>query len=226
MTSHESTKAADDGSAAFVVPASTAGGPAAGDAPAGSVPGERDLEAEPPVQGLGPDWTRGPDGLLHRRGARVILLDEHDRVLLIRGHDLDQPERSWWFVVGGGIDEGESALDAAVREVREETGIELAADEVLGPVFTRSAIFDFFREHCRQDEEIFLARVPSSSFVVEDRSRWTTLEQDVIDELRWWTLAELALVEIEVFPEGLATLVESLLPQWDGVTRHLGLARE
>nr|WP_146841471.1 NUDIX domain-containing protein [Cellulomonas composti] len=164
--------------------------------------------------------------MLFRRAARVILLDEHDRVLLIRGHDVDQPERSWWFTIGGGIDTGESALDAAVREVREEAGIELDRDGVLGPVLTRSAIFDFAFEHCRQDEEIFLARVAAASFVGEDRAGWTMLEQDVIDELRWWSLPELAGVEIEVFPEGLVGLVADLLPGWDGAVRHLGLARE
>ena len=172
------------------------------------------------------DWVRGDDGLLFRRAARVILLDEHDRVLLIRGHDLDQPERSWWFTIGGGIDAGESPLDAAVREVREETGIALAPASLVGPVFTRSAIFDFFREHCRQDEEIFLARVSSSAFAGIDRAGWTDLELDVIDELAWWSLDDLERVAIEVFPEGLAALVRPLVDGWDGRTVHLGLARE
>lgn len=179
-----------------------------------------------PGDTLGAEWVRGEDGMRFRRGARVILLDEDDRVLLVRGHDADQPERSWWFTIGGGIDAGESALAAAVREVREESGIVLAPDDVVGPVLTRSAIFDFARERCRQDEEIFLARVPASAFVAEDRSGWTVLEQDVIDELRWWTLEDLAAVEIEVFPEGLVELVRALLPAWDGEVRHLGLARE
>lgn len=205
MTSGTTAQAAgDDEPAAFVVP---------GPEPA---PGHR----------LGPEWTPGPDGLLFRRGARVIVLDEHDRVLLVRGHDADQPDRSWWFTLGGGIDPGESARDAAIREVREESGVVLDPAQVVGPVFTRSAVFDFFSAHCRQDEEIFLARVPSTAFVAEDRSGWTPLELDVIDELRWWSLPELARVEIEVFPEGLAALVEPLLAGWDGTTRHLGLARE
>lgn len=225
MTSDVTTKAAgDDEPAAFVVPA----GPpdaVADTAVDAAVDAAVDVE-DRPDHALGPEWTRGADGLLFRTAARVILLDEHDRVLLIRGHDADQPERSWWFTIGGGIDAGESAREAAVREVREETGIVLADGDLVGPVLTRSAIFDFFFEHCRQDEEIFLARVPASSFVAEDRSGWTALEQDVIDELRWWSLPDLAAVEIEVFPEGLAGLVADLLPTWDGVTRHLGLARE
>ena len=179
-----------------------------------------------PVHGLGPEWRRGDDGLLFRQAARVILLDEDDRVLLIRGHDVDQPERSWWFTVGGGIDDGEDAAAAALREVREETGIVLGPSDLVGPVFTRSAIFDFYAEHCRQDEVLYLARVPAAAFGAEHRAGWTDLELDVIDELRWWALDDLERVDIEVFPDSLVSLVRGLLPAWDGVARHLGLARD
>ena len=186
--------------------------------------------ADDPAPGLGPDWVRGPDGVLSRTAARVLLLDDRDRVLLVRGHDVDGPERSWWFTVGGGIEAGESAAAAAVREVREETGIVLDPDALVGPVLRRSAVFDFLREHCRQDEEIFLARVGGAAAGAEDaagaalvdREGWTAVEHAVLDEMRWWDLDELAAVEIEVFPEGLVDLVRPLLRGWDGVTRVLG----
>ncbi|ROS74586.1 NUDIX hydrolase [Cellulomonas sp. PhB143] len=179
-----------------------------------------------PEAGPGPDWVRGADGLLFRRAARVILLDPDDRVLLVRGHDVDQPARSWWFTVGGGIDAGESAREAALREVREETGIVLADDALVGPVVRRSAIFDFFAAHCRQDEVIFLARVDAAAAAALNRDGWTDGERDVLDELAWWDLAALAAVDIEVFPVGLAELVRGLVGGWDGVVVELGLARE
>ena len=178
------------------------------------------------VSGLGPDWVPGPDGLLFRRAARVILLDEQDRLLLMRGHDLDQPERSWWFTVGGGIAAGEGSREAAVRELHEETGVVLGVEDLVGPVYTRSAVFDFYAAHCRQDEELYLARVDSRGLTEFTREGWTHVERDVLDELRWWDLDELRDVRIEVFPAGLVDLVAALLPRWDGVTRHLGLARE
>lgn len=170
------------------------------------------------------EWVPGPDGLPYRRAARVLLLDDVDRLLLVRGHDVDQPERSWWFTVGGGMAPEEEPRDAAVREVREETGLLLDPGSLVGPVLTRSAIFDFASRTCRQDEEIFLTRVRSGVRLGSDG--WTELEADVLDELRWWVLDELAQVQIEVYPEGLADLVRPLLGGWDGVTRHLGLQHD
>lgn len=183
-----------------------------------------DPSGQPP-RGLGPDWVRGADGLLFRRAARVILLDSADRLLLIRGHDLDQPTRSWWFTVGGGIDSGEDSRAAAVRELLEETGIAVEPSALVGPVLTRSAIFDFYAEHCRQDEEFFVARlaVHGDDLAAFIRDGWTEIEHDVLDELRWWELDLLAEVTGEVFPEGLVDLVRPLLGGWDGVTRHLGI---
>jgi 8-oxo-dGTP pyrophosphatase MutT (NUDIX family) len=176
---------------------------------------------------LGPDWVRGADGLRFRRAARVLLLDAEDRLLLVRGHDVDQPERSWWFTVGGGMDPGEDERSAALRELREETGLVLDPSALVGPVLTRSAVFDFYAERCRQEETFFLARV-TTAFDAGGVARdgWTEVELDLLDELRWWHLDDLATETREVFPEGLPDLVRPLLAGWDGVTRHLGEQRD
>lgn len=173
-----------------------------------------------PVHRLGPEWTPGPDGLPFRRGARAILLDESDRLLLLRGHDADAPHRSWWFTVGGGIDSGESEREAAAREILEETGLVVDPAELVGPVFRRSAVFDFFAQTCRQDEVFFLARVTGTTPLTT--AGWTDVERQLVDDLVWWDLGALTAVEEEIYPEGLAALVTGLLGGWDGTTRHLG----
>lgn len=171
---------------------------------------------------LGPGWRPGPDGLLCRDAARVLLVDDADRLLLVRGHDIDQPERTWWFTLGGGIDPGEDARQAAVREVREETGLRLTPSDLIGPVWTRSAVFDFQRQHVRQDEEFFFARIGTADGI--DTSGWTDIERGFMDEARWWDLDDLAQVTVEVFPAELAQLSRELLGGWDGIVRDLGHA--
>ena len=171
------------------------------------------------VTQLGPDWVPGPDGVPYRTAARLILLDGADRVLMAQGHDVDQPERHWWFTPGGGIAVGESGVEAAVRELREESGLELDPAAVVGPVATRSAVFDFHRQAVRQDEEFFLARIEAPGPLVTDG--WTDVERAFMDELRWWDLAALDVVDLQVYPEGLVALVRDLRGGWDGVVRRL-----
>ena len=61
-------------------------------------------------------------------GVRVILLDDEKRMLLVRQHHGD---RDIWMVPGGQIEEGESAVDAAIREVKEETELDISISRLL-----------------------------------------------------------------------------------------------
>jgi 8-oxo-dGTP diphosphatase len=63
-------------------------------------------------------------------GVMVAVLDG-GRVLLTRRHDFPV-----WCLPGGAIDPGESAAAAAVREVREETGLEVELTRLVG-VYSR-----------------------------------------------------------------------------------------
>jgi 8-oxo-dGTP pyrophosphatase MutT (NUDIX family) len=126
-------------------------------------------------------------------------------VLLLFGRDPALPDDpGWWITPGGGLDDGESLADAAIREVREETG--LALDSLEGPLGERETEFGFDGELIRQHEVFFAARV--AVFDV-DRAGWSDLELRTLHNARWWTRDELATTNEVVYPENLLELVQA-----------------
>jgi len=122
----------------------------------------------------------------------------------MRGHDPATPNLSWWFTPGGGLDPGEDAAAAVRREVAEETGLDLTGVD-LGPVvLRRTADFTFDGVAYRQQEDVF--RIEVAAFV-PDASAWTDVERRSVEEIRWWTPAELAATPETVYPEALVALL-------------------
>lgn len=155
------------------------------------------------------EWPLDAEGIPHRQAARVVLFDPSDRVLLLRGHDGDDINHAWWFTIGGGLEAGESSAGGALRELREETGIELRECDLRGPVLLRRAAFHFRRRTRRQDEVFFVAFAPAA--LAADNSGFTALEKEVIDEWRWLSAAQIRQRQSAgeaFYPRGLADYVE------------------
>jgi 8-oxo-dGTP pyrophosphatase MutT (NUDIX family) len=142
-----------------------------------------------------------------RRAARVLLVDDDGRVLLFRGGDPGRPEAgTWWFTPGGGIEVGETAEQAARREVLEETG--QALGDLGEVVLEDSSQFAFGGVDYDQRSVFYLVR--TAAFEV-DRSRWSPIEVASIVGARWWPVSELAGSQEPVYPLGLSALLEAAL---------------
>ncbi|WP_081237423.1 NUDIX hydrolase [Streptomyces viridosporus] len=143
-----------------------------------------------------------------RRVARVVLLDPRDRILLLHGHEPDDPADDWWFTPGGGVEGDETREQAARRELAEETGI---TEIELGPVlWKRRCSFPFAGRRWHQDEWYYLARTDRTATAA---TALTELERRSVVGARWWTCPELTRARETVYPTRLAELLRTLLDE-------------
>ncbi|MFJ2605825.1 NUDIX hydrolase [Streptomyces sp. NPDC087425] len=148
----------------------------------------------------------GAEGL--RKVARVVVFDPDDRVLLLHGHEPDDPSDDWWFTPGGGVEGDETLEEAARRELFEETGI---TEVDLGPVlWRRRCSFPFAGRRWDQDEWFLLARTAQTA---TEAAGLTELERRSVAGARWWTCEELSQAHETVYPTRLAELLTRLLDE-------------
>ena len=139
-----------------------------------------------------------------RAAVRVIVTDG-DSVLLLSDTDPGAPGSGWWTTPGGGIDPGELPLQAAVRELAEETGLVVGPDRLAGPMLRRFVVHGYSDQVLGQSELFYLLRVPEPFEL--DVSGFTDEEKLTIASWAWLPIAELTDAVQPVWPVDLAELL-------------------
>jgi len=141
-----------------------------------------------------------------RQAARLLVISPSEEVLLFRFHHTDDAlaGTSHWATPGGGLEDGETFHTAAIRELREETGIQVAT--VGEPLANRRLpLLLPSGETVLAVEQYFVVHAQDT---VLSRSEWTAHEKKVMADHHWWSIQELRTTSDTVWPEN---LVEMLL---------------
>jgi 8-oxo-dGTP pyrophosphatase MutT (NUDIX family) len=123
-----------------------------------------------------------------RTVARVLPVSPDGTVLLLLGCDPALPEVRYWFSVGGAADAEETLAEAAVRELREETGIVVGPDALGEPFGTFEVEFSWNGRAYVNESTLFALPLAEREVSFEGLD---LLESQSIFDAAWWTPEEL-----------------------------------
>lgn len=140
-----------------------------------------------------------------RKASRLLVINPSQEVLLFRFVHKDGPlaGQNYWATPGGGVEAGETFEVAAIRELREETGIKV--DTVAAPIADRKVPLMLpCGETVLAIEQYYLVHAPDE---VLSKAEWTAHETQVMADHRWWSVNALRSTEETVWPQSLIDML-------------------
>lgn len=124
------------------------------------------------------------EGMRLRRKVRALVINERGEVLLVHPHGYREDE---WTLAGGGMEDGESPVEAMRRELAEELGVGLEVDIAELPVTNRFVYTAEHKarrglDHDGQEAVMFACRIGSDTPLM--------LQAEEIAEARWFAANE------------------------------------
>ncbi len=145
-----------------------------------------------------------------RNQARGIVINSRGEMLLVKHTDTvpadsNQPDRlEYWVPPGGGLEEGETYEEAAIREVLEETGLEVRGE--CRHIHTLEKPLMFGNELRMMHARYYLIHHAKESCEVHNAD-----PGEGITDVRWWSY-EACLQSSETFvPQGILDIFKAAL---------------
>lgn len=144
-----------------------------------------------------------------RLASRILLISPSKRLLLFKIHYRTGTlaGMSYWATPGGMLKKDESFEGAAIRELHEETGIEVKS---VGQCIAHK---EFLWQMPDGEQVLAVERF----YVIRARDEhcsalgWSDKEREVVCEIRWWSGDELAVCRENVYPPDLLSLFAQTL---------------
>ena len=108
--------------------------------------------------------------------ASSILFNNKNLLLIIRRSNTDPWRPGWWDLPGGNIDKGETPIEAAVREAKEEANLTVNNLVKVKTVMGKNILKHYFTTKDWSGEISFNAN-PSSGYIEHDSYRWVSIQE-------------------------------------------------
>lgn len=152
-----------------------------------------------------------PQIVARETAVRVVLFNARDEILL---QGVNVPGKPEFFITPGGRLEGdgENLLEAAKREIEEETGFKEFEITTKAPVFTGSHVMHKSKGLVGMTEHFFVARLTSDEDQIdESKLQLTEEEQALFTGQKWFKLEELESPDLIFVPINLREFAQACL---------------